>query len=94
MGGWLQALIGRLEDRIAAVTTIPRHRDEEPIYVHRITPGEDDPNIHHDKANKEYVIHLYRRSSIDCSNSILVSRLAMIVNLKTALLPSPPRALS
>ena len=71
MGGWLQALIGRLEDRIAAVTTIPRHRDEEPIYVHRITPQEDDPNIHHDKANKEYVIHLYlryRRSSIDCSN--------------------------
>ena len=68
MGGWLQALIGRLEDRIAAVTTIPRHRDEEPIYVHRITPGEDDPNIHHDKANKEYVIHLYCRSSIDCSN--------------------------
>ena len=54
MGGWLQALIGRLEDRIAAVTTIPRHRDEEPIYVHRIRPGDKDPNIHHDKANKEY----------------------------------------
>ena len=63
MGGWLQALIGRLEDRIAAVTTIPRHRDEEPIYVHRITPQEDDPNIHHDKANKEYVIHLYYSST-------------------------------
>ena len=72
MGGWLQALIGRLEDRIAAVTTIPRHRDEEPIYVHRITPQEDDPNIHHDKANKEYVIStivvLQYYSRIACSN--------------------------
>ena len=46
-------IIAHLENKLATVTGVPSHPDEEPMCIHRILPSQEDYNIdeiHHDKA--------------------------------------------
>jgi hypothetical protein len=46
-----------VENRIAALTNVPRHADEEPMNVHRILPSAASAsmaNVHHDKVHKPF----------------------------------------
>ena len=51
-------IVNTVEMRIAAVTGIAPHTDQEPLCIHRIVARPNDPNrvdeIHHDKVNKPF----------------------------------------